>query len=130
MSLLLDTHVWLWTLLDPGRLSSPTRALLVSTEADLHLSPISLWETLLLAERGRLRLQPDGPNWLRKARSESPVMETALTAEVAVASRALSLAHQDPADRFIAATAAVFSLKLVTADTRLIACPDIEVIPA
>ena len=130
MSLLLDTHVWLWTLLDPGKLSSQARALLVSTETDLHLSPISLWETLLLAERGRLRLQPDGPNWLRKALAESPVVETALTAEVAVASRALSLAHQDPADRFIAATAAVFNLKLVTSDTRLIACPDIEVIPA
>lgn len=130
MSLLLDTHVWLWTLLDPGRLSSQARALLASPEADLHLSPISLWETLLLAERGRLRLQPDGPNWLRKALSKSPVVETALTAEVAVASRALSLAHQDPADRFIAATAAVFDLKLVSSDTRLIACPDIEVIPA
>ena len=130
MALLLDTHVWLWTLLDPCRLSSQARALLASNEAALHLSPISLWETLLLAERGRLRLQPNGPNWLRKARSESPVAETALTAEVAVASRALSLAHQDPADRFIAATAAVFNLKLVTSDTRLIACPDIEVIPA
>lgn len=130
MSLLLDTHVWLWTLLDPGRLSSQARALLVSPEADLHLSPISLWETLLLAERGRLSLQPDGPNWLRKALSTSPVVETALTAEVAVASRALSLAHEDPADRFIAATAAVFDLKLVTSDTHLIACPDIEVIPA
>lgn len=130
MSLLLDTHVWLWTLLDPGRLTSGVRALLASPEATLHLSPISLWETLLLAERGRLRLQPDGPGWLRKALSNSPVVETALTAEVAVASRSLSLAHQGPADRFIAATAAVFDLKLVTSDARLIACPDLEVIPA
>ena len=84
----------------------------------------------MLAERGRIFLQPDGPSWLRKALSESPVVETALTSDVAVTSRSLSLAHQDPADRFIAATAAVFNLKLVTSDTRLIACPDIEVIRA
>ena len=130
MSLLLDTHVWLWTLLDPGRLRSRTRELLASPDASLHLSPISLWETLLLAERGRLRLRPDGPAWLRRALSESPVAETALTSDVALTSRSLSLTHQDPADRFIAATAAVFNLKLVTSDTRLIACPDIEVIRA
>ena len=130
MSLLLDTHVWLWTLLDPSRLTSPARALLASPDATLHLSPISLWETLLLAERGRLRLQPDGPSWLRHALSESPVVETPLTADVALASRSLSIAHEDLADRFIAATAAAFDLKLVTSDRRLIACPDIEVIPA
>jgi PIN domain nuclease of toxin-antitoxin system len=46
--------------------------------------------------------------------------------EVAVESRAIRLPHQDPADRFLAATARVHDLALVTADARLLECPDIQ----
>ena len=130
MALLLDTHVWLWTLLDPDRISGQTRTLLYASDAALHVSPISLWETLLLTERGRLALEPDPARCLRKALSASPAEETPLTFDVALARRSIALAHQDPADRFIAATAKVFRLKLVTADARLLACPDVEVMPA
>ena len=45
--------------------------------------------------------------------------EAPVTIEVAVESRNLKLASDDPADRFLAATAAVFDLALVTADERL-----------
>lgn len=130
MPLLLDTHIWLWSLLDPGRLSPRTHALLGSTDAALHVSPITLWETLLLAERGRLSLRPDPPSWLQEALARSPVEETPLNFDVALASRSMDLPHQDPADRFIAATAKVYGLTLLTADTRLLACPDIDVTPA
>lgn len=130
MPLLLDTHVWLWSLLDPARLSQRTHALLGSSEAALHVSPITLWETLLLAERGRLALRPDPSSWLQEALARSPAEETPLDFEVALASRSIDLAHQDPADRFIAATAKVYGLTLLTADARLLACPDIAVTPA
>ena len=46
-----------------------------------------------------------------------------------MASRSIALDHKDPADRFIAASALVFGLTLVTADARLLDCPDIEVLP-
>ena len=130
MPLLLDTHVWLWTLLDPDRISSRTRALLGAPDAALHLSPISVWETLRLAEGGRLALQPDATQWLQAALSISPVAETPLTFDIAVASRSITLPHRDPADRFIAATASVCGLQLVTADARLLACPEIEALAA
>ena len=54
------------------------------------------------------------------------VREVPLTFEVAAASRQLRLDHEDPADRFIVATAKVFGLRLVTADTRLLRSPDVE----
>lgn len=130
MPLLLDTHVWLWSLLDPGRLSQHTHTLLGASDAALHVSPISLWETLLLAERGRLTLQPEPSSWLQEALVLSPVEETPFNFDVALASRSMDLPHQDPADRFIAATAKVYGLTLLTADARLLACPDIDVTPA
>ena len=129
MRLLLDTHIWLWSLLDAARLGDSVRHTLRSQENELQLSPISVWEALLLAERGRVVLLPDPRRWLRKAMSITPVAEAPLTVEVALASRTVDVEHQDPADRLIVATAAVYGLTLVTADTRLLRCRDIEVLP-
>ena len=126
--MLLDTHIWLWALLDPARLSRAVRALLASPAETLRLSPISVWEAVMLAERGRIALEPDPRSWLDRALAAAPVAEAPLTFEVAMASRSIALEHRDPADRFIAASALVFGLTLVTADARLLDCPDIEVL--
>jgi PIN domain nuclease of toxin-antitoxin system len=49
-----------------------------------------------------------------------PLQEAPLTHEVALAATFVDLPHRDPADRFLAATAAVFDLTLVAADERLL----------
>ena len=58
-----------------------------------------------------------------------PVRQVPVTLDVALGSRAIRIGHEDPADRFIAATAMVHGLTLVTADRSLLRCPDIEVLP-
>ncbi len=119
MKLLLDTHIWLWALLDPDRLSPAVRAALASSENELWLSPISVWEAHLLAERGRVRIDSAPAEWVERMVQALPRREAALTTDIAVASRRLALSHEDPADRFLAATAQVLGLTLVTADARL-----------
>lgn len=126
MRLLLDTHIFLWSLLEPERLSPAVASALESPENQRWLSPISVWETLLLAERGRVILKPDGPRWVRKSLRKVPFREAPLTSEVALRSRSLELPHQDPADRFLAATAVVYGLTLVTADDRLLGTPALQ----
>ena len=128
MRLLLDTHVWLWALLEPERLTTEVRAALASPENELWLSPISVWEALLLAERGRLSVPAPASDWIREMLSAMPRREAPVTHEVAILSRELKLAHQAPADRFLAATARVFDLTLVTADERLLRATDISVL--
>lgn len=131
MKLLLDTHVWLWSLLDPGRLGKKASAALAAGANEKWLSPISVWETLLLAERGRIALDPNGGEWVRRQLSSTPIRQAPLDHEVMLVSRSLRLPHEDPADRFIAATARVHELTLVTADGRLLARPDgFAVLPA
>lgn len=125
--LLLDTHIWLWALLDPDRLSPAVRAELASAENEIWLSPISVWEAILLAERGRVRVDTTPAEWVERMVSALPRREAPLTHDIAVASRQLTLSHEDPADRFLAATAQVMGLTLVTADARLMASTEYAV---
>ena len=120
MRLLLDTHIWLWGLLEPERLQPVAAAGLEDPANELWLSPVSVWETLLLAERGRLELDSPTADWIERQLHRVPMRDAPLTREVACVSRSLDLGHQDPADRFIAATAVVYDLVLVTADDRLL----------
>ena len=59
----------------------------------------------MLAERGRLSLEPDAQTWVRRAFQAVPFREAPVNHEIAIQSRAIDLEHRDPADRFLAATA-------------------------
>ena len=128
MNLLLDTHIWLWSLLEPERLARRVADALEDEGNRRWLSPLSVWETLLLIERGRLRVDLPGDEWVREALARAPLDEAPVTHEVAFASRGLRTAHKDPADRFLLATAMVFDLTLVTADRQLFRIPGVRVL--
>jgi len=122
VNLLLDTHIWLWSHAEPERLTKRVRAALAADRNQLWLSPISIWEFLLLAERGRVRVREGSapPDWVEAALSRVPMHDAPLSREVAIRSRSVRLEHEDPADRFLAATADVYELTLVTADDRML----------
>lgn len=128
MKLLLDTHVIVWSVADPERLPADMLNKLKEPSNELWYSPISAWEILLLAEKGRLSLKGDPKNGVKKLFRMLPFKEAVLNYEVAVQSRYLDLLHADPADRFIAATAVVYGLILVTADKRLAVSKDFSVL--
>ena len=118
MNLLLDTHIWLWSLREPERLARRVQNELRDQGNELWLSPVSTWEALLLNARGRIRLHGDLSEWLTRATAH--MREAPLTHEIVLAAQRLPLPHPDPADRFLAATAQVLGLILVTADERLL----------
>ena len=123
MRLLLDTHIWLWTLREPDRLAGRVREELQNPRNELWLSPISTWEALALHARGRLRLEDDLEAWVADA--TKPFLEAPFTHEIVTAARLLQLPQRDPADRFLAATAKVLDLTLVTADAHLLGLGEI-----
>ena len=129
MKLLLDTHIWLWSLLEPEKLSRPVARALRSEKNELWLSPISTWEALLLAEHGRIVLEPSADEWLSEVFRRAPMREALITHAIARESRRITLAHNDPADRFLAATARLLDLTLVTADERLLGSREFAVLP-
>jgi PIN domain nuclease of toxin-antitoxin system len=129
VKLLLDTHIWLWSLLQSERLTATVLRELQAADNELWLSPISVWEAQMLQERGRITVASGTTDWIADFLRVKPMREARVTHEVAIASRRVEVSHQDPADRFIAATAQVYGLTLVTADDRLIAAPSLAVLP-
>ena len=122
MSVLLDTHVWLWWLTGAPDLSpSVRRALDAQATRELpFLSAISLWEAQMLASKGRI--QPHGrfDHWLRSVSAPDVVQLLPLDSEVVIALDELPASfHGDPADRLIVATARAHRLPLATRDAAI-----------
>jgi len=120
MKLLLDTHIWIWSHVSPERLARKVASALAAPGTEVWLSPISVWEFLLLVDRKRIVLDREAEEWLDAAWAAAPIQEAPLNREVARRSRTVQLPHEDPADRFLAATAQVYDLSLVTDDARLL----------
>jgi PIN domain nuclease of toxin-antitoxin system len=124
LKLLLDTHIWLWSLNDPAKIGKRVLRELKDPENETWLSPISTWEALMLNAKGRIQLPADLADWVRRA--TSPLREAPITHEIALLSHELVLPHNDPADHFLAATAQLLRLTLVTADKNLLGLGDIS----
>ncbi|MEB3311435.1 MAG: type II toxin-antitoxin system VapC family toxin [Snowella sp.] len=119
MKILLDTHIWLWYLFGSSKLSPTLQIEISNPNNELWLSPISIWETLMLTEKGKITLTKSPEAWLQMAFTTLEVTEAPLTNQIAILSRKIELPHQDPADRFIAATALYYDLVLATVDKNL-----------
>ncbi len=124
LTLLLDTHIWLWLAAGDRRLTRRRSRRIAEAAAagTLMVSPISAWEIGLLVSRGRVRLGKALEPWLDDALAAPGLNVAALTPHIAAAScRLPEPFHPDPADRMIVATARDLGATIVTADQRILA---------
>jgi PIN domain nuclease of toxin-antitoxin system len=121
MRLLLDTHIWIWQVAEPKKLKRAAARAIADNSNELWLSPISIWELSVLSQRGRIELDDAVDGWVARALARTPYREAPVTNEVVLEVPRLRFTRADPADHFIAASAKVFDLTLVTADRRLLA---------
>lgn len=122
MSVLLDTHMWVWWLTPGSPLSRAERAALDAhaERRELFVSAISLWEAQMLHAKRRLELPVLFPDWLVRATDERVLTVIPLDVDVVVALDALPASfHGDPADRLIVATARSRVLALATRDATI-----------
>lgn len=108
---LVDTHIALWALGDPARLTDEERALLVDPAVDRRLSPISVWEAAIKREAGRLRAPH---NLAAILAAEFRLLE--ITATLLEAAAELPRHHADPFDRVLIAHALQDDLSVLTRD--------------
>jgi PIN domain nuclease of toxin-antitoxin system len=123
-ALLLDTHVALW--LDGGdeRLRPRTRALIDGcwrNGGTIFLSAVTAWEIALLVDVGRIELDVPAEAWVNRFLGQSGVQGVPLSHRAACRSYQLHhLAHRDPADRLLIATAIELGCPLITCDERIL----------
>ena len=116
MRLLLDTHVLLWAIAEPERLSRRARALLLDESNELLLSTASIWEIQLKRRAGKLQL-PDGADILRQHTVRLGITQViSVIPERAYRILALPGVHKDPFDCLLAAQCLAEDLRMVSKD--------------
>ena len=117
--ILLDTHIWIWFNISPDKLPNAVARKFADGNQDFGISAITLWETVLLAEKGRLETALGPEDTARSWLKANPLPIFPVDSEVAFLTRSLRFVHADPADRFIAATAFQLDVPLATVDPHL-----------
>ena len=117
MKYLLDTHVLLWALFEPTKISAHARKIIENPENDVRVSAISFWEISLKYQIGKLELgncvPDDLPTQVQPMRFEVDPMDAGLLAS----SHRLPLdGHKDPFDRLLAWQAIQKNMVLITKD--------------
>ena len=122
----LDTHALVWWTVAPSQLGGAARRAIDRADR-LGVSAICFWEVALLVRKRRLELGTPFVEWSAAVLSLPRIDALPLTHEIAAAADALAM-HDDPADRFIVATARHHGASLVTKDRLLIASALVETI--
>lgn len=131
MSLLLDTHVWIWTQEQPDAIGSGSRTLLETTTDELCVSAVSSLEIARLVAGGLLELRGSLDRWVRSAVDSIEARSIDVDHRVAIEAYKLpGRFHKDPADRLLVATARLHDLTLVTADERILAYRSVRTLDA
>lgn len=122
-SFLLDTHVLLWWLADPGQLTEAARAAIADGEHSVYVSSAAAWEMAIKKALGRL----DYPSNLEEvlARDNIETLPIKLAHALSVAN--LPAHHQDPFDRMQIVQARLEGLVLITRDP-IMSRYDVEVL--
>ena len=115
MTLLVDTHAFLWFMTGDGRLSAAARRAMEDASAGWCLSAASVWEMAIKSSLGRLTLPAAATEYIA-GKVQAGLVVLPVEWSHAAAVETLPLHHGDPFDRLIIAQAQTEGLSLVTRD--------------
>jgi len=115
MRLLLDTHVFIWVVMDSRRLKRLARETILSAD-EVLVSAASIWEVAIKVRLGKIE---GDPQQMVQAITDSGFTELPVAARHAAHVAKLPLHHSDPFDRLLLAQAITEPLRLLTADPLL-----------
>ena len=127
MKALLDTHVFVWWIMDDPRLSTRATELISSDSAELLFSAASAWEIAVKAALGKLELDGDLGRFVPEQLETNHIQVLPIQLDHALKVASLPLHHRDPFDRLLVAQCQVEGIPLITGDEQ-IGWYDLEVI--
>jgi PIN domain nuclease of toxin-antitoxin system len=122
---LLDTHVWVWSIDDEQRL---TRAAVQAIEgADgVFVSSITLFEICQKVRIGKWPEMALHVHRLQDLLAAQSIILAPFSADIAIEAGLLEWPHRDPFDRMLAATAVMMGMDLISADTTFDTYPEVR----
>jgi len=129
VKLLLDTHIWLWSVESDRRISRRLARELERSTNELWVSPISIAEIGVQQRKGRIHIEGSLEDWVRRSVRTSELRWAAINEAVGFEYDRVSLTTADPADRWLVATARIYGLVLVTADEKILASNAVRTLP-
>ena len=116
MRVLLDTHVFLWWVLEDPRLSPLARETITNPDVDVLVSPVSAWEIAIKAADRRLDLPERSLTYVPSRMAANDFHELPITMDHCLRTAELPGIHRDPFDRLLVAQALAEDVPLVTGD--------------
>jgi len=129
VKLLLGTHIWVWSVLRPEKIRRKVRRHLDNPKNELYLSPISIWGSSSFGTPQQIAVEAGLCGMGRSSLAADPFAQSALELRCRGRIAPDSTAAADLGDLFLAATASVFDLTLVTGDSQFIECAWLKVLP-
>jgi PIN domain nuclease of toxin-antitoxin system len=114
--ILLDTHCWLWWVVDPDRLSASAQAAIANADNAILLSAVSSWEIAIKHSIGKLALPEPPEQFVPKRLARDGISSLPIEHSHALRVAALPYHHHDPFDRLLIAQAQVERIALMTVD--------------
>ncbi len=131
MTLLLDTHVWIWSQEQPEKLGPQARQTLLAPEHSNTVCTISTLEIARLIAAEAISLAIPLSTWIAESLRDLGAATLPVTHEIATEAYALPYPfHKDPADRVLVAAARIHQLMLLTADERILQYPHVQAMDA
>lgn len=127
MRVLLDTHVFLWWIVDDPQITEKVRKLITDGDNELFYSAASCWEIAIKAQLGKIDLPKKPDIFISDQLATNAVQSMPILASHALHVCNLPDFHKDPFDRMIIAQAQLEGLPLITSDP-LMAKYDVKII--
>ena len=124
MVLLLDTHVLLWALDTPKRLSKAIIDQIEAPENEVYFSAASIWEIAIKSSFGKINFRYS-PEEIAQGARETGFVELPVSSAHAARVASLFPHHRDPFDRLLVAQALLMPAQLITADSALVPYSDL-----
>ncbi len=129
--IILDTHIWVWSVQEDKRLTKDRQELIRSHESgEIGICAISVWEVAKAVQLKRLKFSVPVEDWFEIALDSPGIVLLPLTASIAIESTQLpGQFHKDPFDRLIVAAARIYDVPLVTSDSDILRYPHVKLLP-
>ena len=119
MRLLVDTHAFLWFILDDPQLSSAADSLISDPSNEIEVSPASYWEIAIKISLGKYSLPEPYEAFMNRQIEANDFRILHIEPKHTAAVSTMPFHHRDPFDRLIVAQATVEQIAVVSIDSAL-----------